>query len=175
VGGLGHFRQGRAVFGVDGAAVALQQAGTAEEPCAVPQPREAHVLLGGAAQQLDQVVVGLELGAKTAADHQQIQAVQRRGIETRIRADHQAQVADHFPVVTTEGTRGEQIRPQQVGGDHGVERLGECWQGEMFEQQEADASDRRRLGGFVEVAQVLAFHATAELASFHRGLAHFYC
>ena len=46
----------------------------------------------------------------------------------------------------------------------------------MFEQQKPDASDRRQLlRGFVKVAQVLALHATAELTSFHRGLAHSYC
>jgi len=76
------FGEGRPMFGVDGAAIALQQARTPEEPRAVPQPGEFHALLGSAAQQVDEVFAGLEFGAKAAADHQQI----RERAEKRIMA-----------------------------------------------------------------------------------------
>ena len=176
MGGLGHFRKRRAMFGVGRATIALQQAGAAEEPGAVPQPGEADTLLGGGAQQVDEIVVGLEFGAQATADHQQLQRLQRRDIKARVGADHQAQVTDDFALVAAKSARGKQFRAQQVGGDEGVEGLGKCRQREVFQQQEADAGDRRRLlGGIIEVAQVLAFHTAAELTSFHRGLAHCYC
>ena len=173
---LGHFGQRRAMFGVDGTAVTLQQPRTPEEPRAVPQTGEAHARFTRTAQPLDKWLAGLEFGAKTTADHQQVQVLQARQRQVRIRANDQAQVADDFALTPAEGARSEQIGAQQVGGHQRVEGLGKGRQGEVFEQQKTDTGDRGRLLGIItEVAQVLALHATAELASFHRGSAHAYC
>jgi len=98
-----HFRQRGTVLGVDGAVIALQQSRAAKEPRAIPQSRQTHPVFGSRAQHVDEVFASLEFGAKATADNQQFQVVQRRHIQARIRADHQAQVADHFAVAPAKG------------------------------------------------------------------------
>ena len=87
------------MLGVNGATITVQQAGAAEEPGAIPKPGEGDTALCRRSEQVDEVIAGLQLRAVAATHHQQVQLLNCRGIETRVRPNHQAQVTDHLAVM----------------------------------------------------------------------------
>ncbi|MNE76051.1 hypothetical protein D3C80_1722630 [compost metagenome] len=70
LGRLGDFRQCRAMFGVDRATIAVEQACPAEKPGTVPQSGQRDTLVGRRAHQVDELVAGLQFCPVTAADDQ---------------------------------------------------------------------------------------------------------
>ncbi len=173
LGGLGDFRQRRAMFRVNRTAIPFQHPCPPQKPGAIPQPGQQHARLGGHSQKTDELVAGLQFRAVAAADHQQVQFLQHTGFQTRVGADHQPQIADHLAVAEAESAGGKQPGAQQVGSDKGVQRLGEGRQGKVLQQHKPGAGHAPRPGGrFVQVAQVLALHATAELTSFDQDAVH---
>ncbi|MNL12178.1 hypothetical protein D3C87_1330400 [compost metagenome] len=137
LGQFGDFRQRGTVFRVNRATIAVEQTSSPEEPGAIPHASQLDAQFGGTDQETDQRIVGLEGRAVTTANNQQVQVLNRGLTEAGIGTNDQAQIADHFPFSQTEGLRGKQLRPQQIGGDDRIECLGKRRQREMLQQQEA--------------------------------------
>ncbi len=164
----GDLGEGGAVLGMDAAAVAIQQAGVAEEPGTVPQPGQGDAARRHVLQRFPQRGGRAQGRAQTAADHQQVESLQRRRGERQVRADQQPEVAGHRLAAQAEVAHREGLAADQVGGHQGVQRLGEGRQGKVFEQQEAHPRPcRAPLPGPGE-PEVLPLQGGAETPSFHR-------